>query len=103
MLPKFRKRKTAASGKWKWQTSICLLQTGTENDSFFSLVDKPVIDDCCFIIRAHLWKYQLHATPRQPFDEVGELGFLRYFWQKILQKFPIRAAGKEGAYDAVRQ
>jgi hypothetical protein len=30
----------SANGKWKWQTSVCLLQTEKENGSLFSLVGK---------------------------------------------------------------
>jgi hypothetical protein len=33
-------RSLSANGKWKWQTSVCLLQTETENGSLFSLVGK---------------------------------------------------------------
>ncbi len=42
-------RLLAENGKRKWQTSVCLLQTETENRSLFSLVGKrqTVIDVCC--------------------------------------------------------
>jgi hypothetical protein len=43
-------RLLAANGKWKWQTSVCLMPIETENGSLFFLVVKRqrVIDDCCF-------------------------------------------------------
>jgi hypothetical protein len=51
MLPEFRKQKTeltengnflffSVNGKWKWQLSVCLLPTETENGVLLSLVDK---------------------------------------------------------------
>jgi hypothetical protein len=48
----FRKKGTNE----KRETSVCFLQTETENGSFFTLVGKrlTVIDDCCFSNRAHL-------------------------------------------------
>ncbi len=46
----------APNKKWKWQTSVCLLQTEMENGSVFSLVGKLLtfIGDCCFNKLAHL-------------------------------------------------
>jgi hypothetical protein len=40
----------AANGKWKWQTSICMVQIEMGNGSLFSPVgkQKTVIDDFCF-------------------------------------------------------
>jgi hypothetical protein len=46
MFPVFRKRKMEliengdlrlfdTKGKWKWQASVCLLQTETENEVYF--------------------------------------------------------------------
>jgi hypothetical protein len=67
MFLEFHKQKTeltqngnfclfAANRKQKWQMSVFLLQTETENGSLFSLVVKgyTVINDCCFSKRAHL-------------------------------------------------
>jgi hypothetical protein len=42
----------AANGKREWQTSVCLLQTETENGSLFSLVCQTLVNDCCFSKRA---------------------------------------------------
>jgi hypothetical protein len=69
----------AANGKRKRQTSVCLLQTETENISFFSMVGKQqtVIDDCCFSKRAHLAEKYIKNILSVRLKDVKPLSFDR--------------------------
>jgi hypothetical protein len=54
----------AANGKWKRQTSVCLLKMETENGSLLFLASKrlTVIDDCSSSKCAHTVVMDMLAT-----------------------------------------